>query len=137
MSIDLQSLPIYQLSEIGKQLDQDIQLLTQSFASLKQAQIKFHENIDLLATKDCTGQIPLTNSLYVPANISPQVMVDIGTGYYVCKSTKDAISFYSKKAAFVKENLESLSKNVNERQNQKQILVQVMQQKLASMRNKE
>lgn len=111
--ISVQDLDFRQLSEVKKQLDdvsmislpcclplphslsvfgQELEHLTTSFAQLKQAQAKFkgcmadvehvksdNQNVPIL--------IPLTSSLYVPGKLTDteNVIVDVGTGYYVSK----------------------------------------------------
>ncbi|KAI8916149.1 Prefoldin, partial [Gorgonomyces haynaldii] len=132
-NINLTELPVHQLQAIRQQLDQEIQALTQSFAQLKQAQTKFLTSNDALKRLDSTqkeGLIPLTNSLYVQATLKDQIMVDVGTGYFVDKSLKDAQEFYKRKSDFLKTNLETLQTTVQQRQNQRYIVIDVLQQKL-------
>ena len=50
--------------------------------------------------------IPITTSLYVPGTFknNKEVIIDYGTGYFVERSTADALSFCDRKIAFLKDN---------------------------------
>lgn len=56
--------------------------------------------------------VPLTTSLYVPGTLSDtqNVLVDIGTGYYVEKSAAEAEAFYRGKVETLSKNLADLEK---------------------------
>ena len=58
--------------------------------------------------------MPLTQSLYVPGQLADtsSVIVDVGTGFYVEKSTADAIKFYNGKVDDLSKNLGDLEKVV-------------------------
>ena len=58
--------------------------------------------------------MPLTQSLYVPGQLADTsfVIVDVGTGFYVEKSTADAIKFYNGKVDDLSKNLGDLEKVV-------------------------
>jgi prefoldin alpha subunit len=124
--IRIEDLPVPQLQQVGKQLEDEIQMLTQSFAKLKQAQVKFADCIENLKKigpdqKEKAMLIPLTNSLYVSGTLddTDKVIVDVGTGYFVEKSVKDASDYYKRKVEFVTGNLLKLEETVNQRQYQR------------------
>ena len=56
----------------------------------------------------CDVLVPLTGSMYVPGKLSnpDKVVVDIGTGYYVEKNSKDAQDYFNRKGKYVTENME-------------------------------
>jgi prefoldin alpha subunit len=58
--------------------------------------------------------VPLTQSLYVPGQLADTntVIVDVGTGFYVEKSTTEAIKFYNGKVDDLNKNLGDLEKVV-------------------------
>lgn len=129
------------LSAVKKQLDEELEHLTQSFQKLRQAQNKFKECINTVKTglrpglsfslsrgsqgldTDTVNMIgktilvPLTNSLYVPGTLADteNVLVDIGTGYYVEKSAADAEKFYNGKVENLTKNLTDLEKIVSQK----------------------
>ncbi len=98
--VDLTALTVQQLQEIRKQIDNELELLTQSFGQLRQAKLKFQEcinSIDVTYKPKNQGKkilVPLTASLYVSGTIDldpPTVIVDVGTGYFVEKVCKRSI----------------------------------------------
>lgn len=120
--VDLTKLTVEQLQEIRKQLDQELEYMTNSHMQLRQAKAKFLSCIDSIKgtfKPSNDGKqilVPLTSSLYVPANVHTtpdKVIVDIGTGYYVEKKSEDAIKFYTKKVGFLETNIGDLEKIIN------------------------
>jgi prefoldin alpha subunit len=111
LPVDLASLSTQQLSQVKKQLDDELEHLSNSFSQLRAAQAKFRDclkaiaggvnsKVDselhlLLVVRAVIDSIalekpilvPLTSSLYVPGTLadSDNVIVDVGTGFYVEK----------------------------------------------------
>ncbi|KAG0177202.1 subunit of tubulin prefoldin [Apophysomyces sp. BC1034] len=77
--------------------------------------------------------------LYVPGKLSnvEKVIVDVGTGYYVEKSTIDASKFYNDKVEYVKKNLETLQETVTSKQNNLRAIVSVMQEKIQQQKEQQ
>lgn len=73
--------------------------------------------------------VPLTTSLYVPGKIADaeKVIVDVGTGYYVEMSTKQADQMYQEKVKFVGENLEKLQGTIERKQDNLRVVAEVLQ----------
>jgi prefoldin alpha subunit len=119
--VKLTDLPVQQLSQIKKQLDEEISHLTNSFQSLRAAQVKFRDCLKSISNglvsknSDRSILVPLTASLYVPGKLADteKVLVDIGTGFYVEKDKKQAAVFYEGKIAELQTNLTDLEKIVN------------------------
>ncbi|TVY18170.1 Prefoldin subunit 5 [Lachnellula arida] len=112
--IDITSLTIPQLSQIKKQFEDELTHLSNSFTQLRAAQVKFREclrSIDL----GVSGKVEA--SLYVPGTLADteNVIVDVGTGFYVEKSTKDATGFYETKVEELAGNLKALEKILQEK----------------------
>ncbi|AET41441.1 Gim5p Ecym_8153 [Eremothecium cymbalariae DBVPG len=103
--IDLTTLNPEQLAQVKEQFDQELQHFTQSLQALSMARNKFKEcitNIQVVSqpsNKTASLLVPLSGSLYVPGKVidNDNFMVDIGTGYYVDKTAKEAIQFYQNK----------------------------------------
>ena len=124
--IDLGAMPIDQLNSLKQQLEEEQQALRNNFISLREAQHRFRGSLAALSSLTPENQglfrnlrlmrvcvliylplpqlgkdilVPLTSSLYVPGSIASteEVMVDIGTGYYVTKSTNSAKDFLMRK----------------------------------------
>ncbi|TPX30961.1 hypothetical protein SmJEL517_g05603 [Synchytrium microbalum] len=137
--IDIGQLPVHQLQAIKTQMEQEIQMLTNSFAQLRQAQAKFTESIEVLApVKGNSGKailVPLTSSLYVPGEIGDdnKVIVDVGTGYFVEKSIPDAQEFYKRKVGYIKTRLDELQATINDRRNSHTVLMDIIRSKLYAL----
>ncbi|KAG8215850.1 Prefoldin subunit-domain-containing protein [Butyriboletus roseoflavus] len=137
--INVADLDIQQLADVRRQLEEELNHLTSSFAQLKQAQSKFKsclENVGEVKPKNAgtTILVPLTNSLYVPGKLTDteHVIVDVGTGYYVKKvqTRAEATKYYKAKVEFIHTNLETLSDTIQKKQDNMNYLLNVMQAKL-------
>jgi len=82
--------------------------------------------------KNTTILVPLTNSLYVPGKLSDldNVIVDVGTGYYVKKTRAQAKKHYQSKVDYLQSNLETLQKTILEKQENLTFVVNVLQSKI-------
>ncbi|KAK8193319.1 Prefoldin [Phyllosticta capitalensis] len=137
-TVDLAALSVQQLSQLKKQLDTELEHLTGSFQSLRGAQTRFRDCLKSINSGVSSGStdrpilVPLTSSLYVPgtlANLS-SVIVDIGTGFYVEKSTADAAEFYDRKIKDLEKNLKDLETIVTGKSNNLRVIEDVLRQKV-------
>ncbi|EMR69194.1 putative byr1-binding protein bob1 protein [Eutypa lata UCREL1] len=99
-TVNLDTLNTQQLTQVKKQLDEELEHLTSSFTQLHAAQSKFRECLRCVqGGRTSALQVPLTNSLYVRGNLTnaSHVVVDVGTGFYVEKDIKSAAQFYENK----------------------------------------
>ncbi|WPG99490.1 putative prefoldin subunit 5 [Acrodontium crateriforme] len=136
--IDLGSLSSQQLSQVKKQLDEEVEHLTNSYGNLRGAQHQFRQCISSIAsgvaesTKGKPLLVPLTPSLYVPGELSDteHVIVDIGTGFYVEKTTQDAVKFYNGKIEELGKNIKDLENIVNGKTNNLRVVEEVLRQKV-------
>ncbi|PWW76324.1 Prefoldin alpha subunit [Tuber magnatum] len=134
-TVDLSTLSVDNLAAVKKQLDDELEHLTTSFAKLRQAQNKFKECIATVKTGLRPHKailVPLTSSLYVPGTLSDteNVLVDVGTGYYVEKSAADAEEFYTGKVKALTENLGELEKIVAQKSQSVQVVENILRQKV-------
>ncbi|KAF7298360.1 hypothetical protein MKEN_01360600 [Mycena kentingensis (nom. inval.)] len=136
--INVTDLDIPQLADVRRQLEEELNHLTNSFGQLKQAQTKFKscvENVKEVnkGNKDKPILVPLTNSLYVPGKLvdTEHVIVDIGTGYFVRKKTKEATDHYTAKINYIQSNLDTLEETITKKRDNMSYLVSVMQAKLS------
>ncbi|CAH1114371.1 unnamed protein product [Psylliodes chrysocephalus] len=113
--IDLTSLNIQQLSSLKQQLDQELNLFQESLGSLKMAQGKYQTSGETLEkiVQDAEGQdmlVPLTGSMYVPGKLhdTKNVIIDVGTRYYVEKDIEGAKDYFNRKVKFVTEQMEKI-----------------------------
>ncbi|GAA5935229.1 hypothetical protein JCM3775_007239 [Rhodotorula graminis] len=143
-TVSLDQLSLEQLSQVRTQLEQELKHLTQAFGDLKQAQSKFAGCIDSLesikpANKEKKILIPLTSSLYVPGRIkdTDNVLVDIGTGYFVEKNTKEAKTLYNSKVLALKSNLTTLQGQIEKKQDNFQACTEMMRMKMAQQQQQQ
>ncbi|ETN42069.1 prefoldin, alpha subunit [Cyphellophora europaea CBS 101466] len=124
-SVPLTSLPLQQLSQLQSRLSSELEHLSASYQRLRAAQSRFKDCIRSIKdgveskTPENPLLIPLTPSLYVPARPPPSkpvtVLVDIGTGFYVEKSTSDATKFYDGKIEDLTKNLTQIEEVVRQK----------------------
>ncbi|KAF3182344.1 subunit of tubulin prefoldin [Orbilia oligospora] len=137
-TLDLSTLSIQNLSAVKKQLDEELEHLTASFQKLRAAQAKFKECVKAIqngvnpGVEGKTILIPLTQSLYVPGKLEDpgNVLVDVGTGYYVEKTTEKAIAFYNDKIKTVGNNLDDLEKIITQKTQNVKVVEDVLRQKV-------
>ncbi|GAA6007576.1 Gim5p [Rhodotorula paludigena] len=143
-TVSLQDLSAEQIAQVRSQLEQELKHLTTAFGDLKSAQSKFMacmESLDSVkpANKDKKVLIPLTSSLYVPGRIkdAESVLVDIGTGYFVEKGTKEAKTMYNTKVLSLKSNLATLQSQIEKKQDNFQACGEMLRVKLAQQQQME
>ncbi|KAK3672314.1 subunit of tubulin prefoldin [Recurvomyces mirabilis] len=136
--IDLGSLSTQQLTQVKKQLDGEVETLTNSYQNLRIAQQKFRDCVVSIkkgvaeSVQDKPLLVPLTSSLYVPGKLADteHVLVDVGTGFYVEKTTEDALKFYHAKIEELGKNVKDLENIVNGKANNLRVVEEVLRQKV-------
>ncbi|EEQ85004.1 hypothetical protein RJZ56_007196 [Blastomyces dermatitidis] len=154
-TIDLATLSAPQLRSLQSRLSSELEHLTSSHTKLRNAQLKFRDCIrsinDGVAGPSGAGAsgdnksggtagksdeilVPLTNSLYVKGTLADRknVIVDVGTGFYVEKTTSKAIAFYNAKVEELGTNLRELEKVVQGKSQNLRVIEDVLRQKLLS-----
>ncbi|KHN98558.1 Byr1-binding protein Bob1 [Metarhizium album ARSEF 1941] len=137
-SINLNTLEPQQLAQVKKQLDEELEHLTSSYAQLHGAQNKFKDclrcvNARSVAT-DASNSVlvPLTNSLYVKGELTNtnSVLVDVGTGFLIEKKLKAAEQFYDDKVQELGSNLKDLEAIVQRKQANVRAVEEVLREKI-------
>ncbi|XP_041460242.1 prefoldin subunit 5-like [Lytechinus variegatus] len=135
--VDLMQLPIPQLNGLKEQLDQEVEMMQGSLQQLKMAQSRFMESSESIAklNSDNEGKemlVPLTSSLYVPGKLQDvnNVLIDIGTGYYVEKSLEEAKKYFKRKVDFVTKQMEKVQPVLIEKSKMRQVVTEVMNMKI-------
>lgn len=135
--INLVDLSLEQLSSLRQQLEQELKQLTTSFGGLREAQARFKESKEALQSLNESNLnkeilVPLTASMFVPGKLSNvnQVLVDIGTGYFVEQPVDDAKQFMERKVSFLQTNTDSLKEVLEQKRNMLEGVIYVLQQKL-------
>lgn len=137
-SISLAKLSLQQLDQLKNQLTQEVQVLQDSLSRLRMVQQSFvssEQSLDQLKVLESSQQIlvPLTSSLYVPGRLvdSNQVLVDIGTGYYINKPVEDARKYFEKKIEFLSKQLDQLQPILQQKAMLREEVLDIFQQKLS------
>uniref|UniRef100_A0AAV1U6X3 Prefoldin subunit 5 n=1 Tax=Peronospora matthiolae TaxID=2874970 RepID=A0AAV1U6X3_9STRA len=135
--VNLVDLSLKQLSSLKTQLEKELQQLTVSFSGLREAQSRFSESkaaLQSMAAVDLNKDVlvPLTASLFIPGKIASKedVLVDVGTGYFVEQSMSKAEQFMDRKVEFLQSNTEQLKTVVDGKRNTLEAVLMIMQQKV-------
>lgn len=140
-SINLDTMSLEELNNLKQQQEQQLQGLTQRYAQLRAAaaRLSASDRAVLELGPDSAGKqvmVPLTSSLYVPGKIvDPQVLlVELGTGFYVEKSTEDCSSFLQRKLQLVDANSENVTNAIQDVRMNIESIHSAMQGKLLEIR---
>jgi hypothetical protein len=79
--------------------------------------------------------VPLTSSLYVPGTLASTetVLVDVGTGFYVEKTTEQAKKFYETKVEELGKNVKDLESIVQGKNQNLRLIEEGMREQMASL----
>ncbi|ESX00752.1 hypothetical protein HPODL_00168 [Ogataea parapolymorpha DL-1] len=119
--IDLTKLEPEQILEFKRQLNGELEHLETSYQALKTAQAKYQDcgdNVQRINANDKKALlVPLTSSLYVPGKVkdSDKFLIDVGTGYYIEKTTEQALEFFQNRLTKLTEDSKKLSQLINEK----------------------
>jgi prefoldin alpha subunit len=136
-SINITKLSLQQLDQLKTQLSQEINVLQESLSRLKMVQQSFVSSEQSLDQLKPVGEnkeilVPLTGSLYVPGKLlsNSNVLIDIGTGYYVNKPIDDAKKYFEKKIQFITKQMEQLQPILQQKAMIREDVMEVFQQKM-------
>ncbi|XP_069761162.1 prefoldin subunit 5 isoform X2 [Narcine bancroftii] len=139
-AVNVADIPLQQLEVLRNQLEQETEFLTTSIQQLKLVQTKYMESQESLnkLSADHAGKdvlVPLTSSMYVPGKMQDvsQVLLDIGTGYYVEKGVTEARVFFKRKVEFLTKQMEKIQPALQEKFSMKQAVVEILNQKIQHM----
>ncbi|CAH1407673.1 unnamed protein product [Nezara viridula] len=135
--IELNKLSLQQLTQLKKQLDQELSVYQDSLQTLKMAQSKYsdsRESLEKIKSDTCGSSImvPLTGSMFVPGTIadSEKVLVDVGTGYYLNMNIESARDYFKRKVTFVTEQMEKIQNIGLEKSKIREAIMDVMEMKI-------
>mmetsp|Transcript_544 Transcript_544/g.1662 ORF Transcript_544/g.1662 Transcript_544/m.1662 type:complete len:170 (-) Transcript_544:541-1050(-) len=139
--VDLDSLSLDQLSQLRQQEESRLQSLTSRYQQLRAARAKLATAKSSLSsvgpsTADAQIMVPLTASLYCPGKIKDpnKVMVELGTGFYMERTAKDANAFLDRRIRLVDANSENVMKVVQATQGNVRSIADAMQGKMLEIR---
>ncbi|CAH1999925.1 unnamed protein product [Acanthoscelides obtectus] len=136
--IDLTQLSLQQIIGLKQQLEGELQLMQESMASLKVAQLRYQGSGDIMEkiTPETEGQeilVPLTASMFVPGQLKDtnEVIIDVGTRYYVKKDIAGAKDYFQRKVKFVTEQMEKVQAILIEKKKISDAIMDVTEMKIA------
>lgn len=140
-TINLDTLTPEQLNQVKKQLDEELEHLTTSYAQLHGAQTRFKDCHQCIESRigaqsgSSSILVPLTNSLYVNGELSAPdtVLVDVGTGFLIEKKLPSAAKFYEGKVAELTNNLKDLEAVIQRKQTNARTIEEVLRQKIMAV----
>lgn len=113
--IDITNMSLDQLAMLRRQMEEELEHLTESFEQLSAVHARFRESKATVGAyeKQTEGSdvlVPMTSSLYVRGKLSDanRVLVDIGTGYYVEVAPKYAEEHFGKKVKLLEAKINEL-----------------------------
>ena len=140
-TINLDSMSLEELNQVKQQEEGRLQALTGRYAQLRAAAARL--NASQLAVSELSPasegkevMVPLTESVYVPGKIRDpnKFLVDLGTGFYVEKSSKDTMAFLDRKLKLVDVNSENVTRAVQVTRQNIESLTMTMQGKMIEIR---
>lgn len=152
-TIQLDQMSLEQLDQLKQREESRMQVLSARYAQLRQAAarlaasntavVELGECIKSLSSqqiKHCDVFIPLTESVYVPGKINlensknDELMVELGTGYFVEKSQEDTIDFLNRKLRLVDVNSNNVTTALQSSKFNLEQISMAMQGKLIEIR---
>ncbi len=133
--LDLTGLNYYELTEVKKTLETEINVLSNSFDQLRLAATKFAAGKEKLTVftpeaKNKEILVPLTTSVFIPGTLEnvDRVMFEVGVGYFVEESIPKATAFFDRKIEDLKKNMTYLSKIIENKSKQREDVLLCLQE---------
>ena len=140
-AINLDAMSLEQLNQLKQQEESRLQALMARFQQLRSAAARL--NASNMAVSELSPasegkevMVPLTDSVYVPGLIREpnKMLVEIGTGFYVEKTSKETSAFLERKMKLVDMNSENITKAIQATRQNVESLNMTMQGKLLEIR---
>ncbi len=136
-TLQLNNLSLDQLNALKDQFDNDIASLQRAYENLRAARIKFQDSkgcLESFKQYQPAHQVlvPLSSSLYVTGELldTQNVLVDVGTGYFIKQSVTRAQEFFAKRVHSLGQHMDSIAESLATAKRQHSTLVEVMRSKM-------
>ena len=132
--IKVDALAPQELVQLKKQLDEEIQMLSNSYTQLMHAASKFetskNRSGNLLKQNVASKEmlVPLTSSLYMPGFVcdSDRVLVEIGGTYFVETGIKQSQEYCERKKEQIHKNTDAIMVIINKKKGiQEKVIMQL------------
>ena len=121
-TVQLNTLPPAKLLQLREQMQEEINELGLRLQQLNVILSRFNGSRESLEqfrprNKDAIILAPISQSVYIDAKLDDieNVLVDIGTGYYVEMNTSKAKSHFDKKIEMIKKSVEKITKSISDK----------------------
>lgn len=142
--VEIASLNPMQLQQLQEQLKSELELFSNSMQQLRLATAKFQESLQSVAKLEGSEDghevmVPMTSSLYVPGKLkeTDTLLIDVGTGYFVEKTRKEAIDYFQRKIEFVGTQMETVQGYLKQKLMAKQKVDETLQAKVAQLQQQQ
>uniref|UniRef100_A0A7R9ZMV4 Prefoldin subunit 5 n=1 Tax=Craspedostauros australis TaxID=1486917 RepID=A0A7R9ZMV4_9STRA len=138
-SINLDAMSLEQLNQVKQQEEGRLQALTNRYAQLRAAAARLNASqlaVGEVLTEGKEVMVPLTESVYVPGKIRDptKLLVELGTGFYAEKTSKETQAYLDRKLKIVDANSENITQAVQYTRRNIDNLNVTMQGKLLEIR---
>jgi prefoldin alpha subunit len=140
-TIDLDSMSLEDLNQIKQQEEQRLQALTNRYAQLRSAAVRLNASQSAVNALSPSSEgkevmVPMTESVYVPGKIREptKLLVELGTGFFAEKSSKDTTAYLDRKLRLVDQNSDNVTKAIQVTRQNMEHIAQTMQGKLIEIR---
>jgi prefoldin alpha subunit len=130
-----------ELNQMKLQEEQRLQALTSRYAQLRAAAARLNASQNAISELSPSSEgkevmVPLTESVYVPGKLREpnKLLVELGTGFYVEKSTNQTNEFLERKLKIVDMNSENITKAVQATRQNVESITMAMQGKIIEIR---
>jgi prefoldin alpha subunit len=133
--INLMMLSPPQLQQLRQQVEQELQFYQEAIVSLKDIQVKMTDAANCIRQLNPEKKdllVPVTGSMFVRGEVEDcqNVLIDIGTGYYVEKSLEDALDYFKRKVEFLSTQIEKVQQVGREKSNVRAAIIEVLEGKM-------
>lgn len=139
--LPLSSLTVDQLMILKSNLEAELQKLTTTIQLTNESVLKTQNAKDALATfaASTPGQemlVPITESMYVKGVVeeTKRPIIELGNGYFAETSVDNASQFFSRRISRLNGQQEQLRTTFKEKQQQYQLVVSIVNQKIQAAR---
>lgn len=141
--VDIGKLSLEQLNSLKQEHESTIQDLSGKLEAMRTSEARLRESRKALNVlhEEPEGQpmlVPLTQSLYVPGEVidADEILVDVGTGYYLSKSADGARDLIDRRLDVVTKLSANVVTVLDQKQHNLQTLAMMMQYKMQQIQNR-
>ena len=142
--MNLEGLNYYELTEVKKTVEAEINVLSNSFDQLRMAATKFASAKEKMTvfTPEANNKeilVPLTTSVFIPGTLKDveKVMFEVGASYYVEDTVPKAKAFFERKVEDIKKNMTYLSKIIENKSRQREDVILCLQEVILKIQERQ